>query len=58
MGNIAVHEFIALDGMCEDPSRTVEYGFEPEMGETFGGITGSSTAIVLGRKTFEMFAPA
>ena len=57
MGNIAVHEFIALDGMCEDPSRTVEYGFKPEMGETFGVDHGFVDGDRAGRKTFEMFAP-
>src|SRR3712207_5058045 len=28
------------------------------MGETLGAITGASTGILLGRRTFEMFAPA
>jgi dihydrofolate reductase len=58
MGKIAVHEFIALDGVFEDPSWTFEFGFDPRMGETLGAITGASTAILLGRTTFEMFAPA
>jgi dihydrofolate reductase len=58
MGSIAVHEFIALDGVFEDPSWTFAYGFDPRMGETIGAITDSSTAILLGRTTFEMFAPA
>jgi dihydrofolate reductase len=58
MGTIAVHEFIALDGVFEDPSWTFEYGFDPRMGETLGAITGAATAILLGRTTFEMFAPA
>ena len=58
MGTIAVHEFIALDGVYEDPSWTFDYGFHPKMGETLGTITDSSKAILLGRKTFEMFAPA
>ena len=58
MGAIAVHEFIALDGVFEDPRWTFEYGFHPKMGETIGAITEASTAILLGRTTFEMFAPA
>ena len=58
MGSIGVHEFISLDGVFEDPSWTFEFGFEPEMGETLASITGRSTAILLGRTTFEMFAPA
>ncbi|KNX38305.1 dihydrofolate reductase family protein [Luteipulveratus halotolerans] len=58
MGTIAAHEFMAVDGVFEDPSWTFEYGFDPKMGETLGAITGSASAILLGRKTFEMFAPA
>jgi dihydrofolate reductase len=58
MGSIGVHEFISLDGVFEDPSWTFEFGFDPAMGETLAGITGPSTAILLGRTTFEMFAPA
>ncbi|MEU7629715.1 dihydrofolate reductase family protein [Nocardia sp. NPDC049220] len=58
MGAIVVHEFIALDGVFEDPSWTFEYGFDPKMGETLGAITAESKAILLGRTTFEMFAPA
>ncbi|MBV9319848.1 MAG: dihydrofolate reductase family protein, partial [Mycobacterium sp.] len=58
MGAIAVHEFIALDGVFEDPSWTADYGFDPAMGETIAALTGASTAILLGRCTFEMFAPA
>ena len=58
MAAIAVHEFIALDGVFEDPSWTFDYGFDPQMGEDLGEITGASGAILLGRTTFEMFAPA
>ncbi|MGK8524323.1 dihydrofolate reductase family protein [Nocardia asteroides] len=58
MGTIAVHEFIALDGVYEDPSWTFDYGFDPKMGETLGAITSAAKAILLGRTTFEMFAPA
>src|SRR5712691_7868535 len=58
MGAIKVHEFIALDGVYENPSWTFEFGFDPKMGETLGAITGSCRAILLGRRTFEMFAPA
>jgi dihydrofolate reductase len=58
MGSIAVHEFISLDGVFEDPRWTSDYGFDPSMGETLGAITGASKAILLGRKTYEMFAPA
>ncbi|WP_330231516.1 dihydrofolate reductase family protein [Nocardia sp. NBC_00508] len=58
MGTIAVHEFITLDGVYENPSWTFEYGFDPKMGETLGAITSAAKAILLGRTTFEMFAPA
>ena len=58
MGTIGVHEFIALDGVYEDPSWTFEYGFDPKMGDQIGAMTDKSDAILLGRNTFEMFAPA
>jgi dihydrofolate reductase len=58
MGTIAVHEFISLDGVFENPSWTAEFGFDPAMGETLGAITGASTGILLGRSTYEMFGPA
>lgn len=58
MGAIKVHEFIALDGVYEDPSWTFGYGFDPKMGEAIGAAMGSCEAILLGRRTFEMFAPA
>src|SRR4051812_44434007 len=58
MGKIAVHEFVSLDGVFEDPRWTFDYGFDPKMGETIGAITAESKAILLGRKTYEMFYPA
>lgn len=58
MATIAVHEFIALDGVFEAPSWTFDYGFDPKMGETLSTITEQANAILLGRKTHEMFAPA
>jgi dihydrofolate reductase len=58
MGRIAVHEFISLDGVFEDPQWTLEYGFDPKMGESLAAITDASTSILLGRTTYEMFAPA
>lgn len=59
MGTIAVHEFISLDGVFEDPTWT--FGFDPwdpKMGTALESITGAATAILLGRTTFEAFAPA
>jgi dihydrofolate reductase len=58
VGSIAVHEFVSLDGVFEDPSWTFAFGFDPGMGETLGALTGASRAILLGRRTYEMFAPA
>jgi len=58
MGRIAVHEFIALDGVFEDPRWTFGFGFDPKMGVAIAAMTNASTAILLGRTTFEMFAPA
>ncbi|HEX9527983.1 MAG TPA: dihydrofolate reductase family protein [Streptosporangiaceae bacterium] len=55
MGTIAVHEFITLDGVIETPSWTVDYPFDPKMGEAIAAIMGK--AILLGRKTYEMFGP-
>lgn len=58
MGSIAVHEFITLDAVIEQPRWTFDYEFDPKMGEAIGGLMGSSKAILLGRRTFEEFAPA
>src|SRR3954471_20246858 len=58
MGKIAIHEFISLDGVYEDPRWTFDFGFDPKMGETLAAITGESKAILLGRKPYEMFYPA
>ena len=58
MGKILVHEFISLDGVIESPTWTAEYPFDPKMGEAIGGIMGSSKGLLLGRNTYEMFAPA
>ncbi len=58
MATIRAQEFISLDGVFESPSWTMEFGFDPAMGETLAAITGASDAILLGRTTHEMFAPA
>src|SRR5437868_2860157 len=58
MGKIIVHEFISLDGVIEDPSFTFDYPFVPKQGEAIAQAMGSCKAILLGRRTFEMFAPA
>jgi dihydrofolate reductase len=58
MGSIAVHEFISLDGVIEDPAWTADYGFDPRMGEAIAAFTMPCKAILLGRRTYEMFYPA
>jgi dihydrofolate reductase len=58
MGNIAVHEFMSLDGVIEDPTWTFDYGFDPKMAEAIAAVTTASDAILLGRRTYEMFYPA
>jgi dihydrofolate reductase len=58
VGEILVHEFITLDGVIEAPRWTMEFGFDPKMGEAIGAIMGSSQGLLLGRRTYEEFAPA
>jgi dihydrofolate reductase len=58
MGNILVHEFITLDGVIDAPTWTFDFPYDPRMGAAIGGIMGSSQAILLGRRTYEQFAPA
>jgi dihydrofolate reductase len=58
MGRIAVHEFSTLDGVVDAPTWTAEYPFDPKMGEAIGAVVSASSAILLGRTTYEMFAPA
>ena len=58
MGEIHVHEFMSLDGVIDAPLWTFPYGFHPRMGEAIGAVTARSTAILLGRTTYEMFEPA
>lgn len=58
MGTIRAHEFVSLDGVFENPSWTADYGFTDQMGQAIGGLTEASSAILLGRATYEMFAPA
>ena len=58
MATVRAHEFISLDGVFESPSWTFDFGFDPKMGEQIGALTAESDAILLGRTTYEMFAPA
>jgi dihydrofolate reductase len=58
MGSIHVHEFTTLDGVIDAPTWTFDFGFDPAMGTAIGQIMGSCKGLLLGRRTFEMFAPA
>jgi dihydrofolate reductase len=58
VGAIKVHEFTTVDGVVDVPMWTVDYGFPDDLSESIGALTGSSSGILLGRTTFEMFAPA
>ena len=58
MGAIKVHEFTTLDGVVDTPMWTVEHGFPDDLAASIGQLTSSSTAILLGRTTYQMFAPA
>src|SRR3954469_5755780 len=58
MGAIKVHEFTTVDGVVDAPMWTMEYGFPEDPSATIGALTATSSGILLGRTTFEMFAPA
>lgn len=58
MGRIVVHEFMTLDGVIENPAWSMDYGYDPKMGAAIGQIMQRSKALLLGRNTYEMFAPA
>jgi dihydrofolate reductase len=58
MGAILVQEFITLDGVIENPAWSAPYGFDPKMGAAIGQIMGSSKALLIGRVTYELFAPS
>jgi dihydrofolate reductase len=58
MGTIRVHEFTSLDGVIDAPDWTLVFGFDPAMGQDIGKLMASCDAILLGRNTYEMFAPA
>ncbi len=57
MGGILVHEFATLDGVIDEPTWARDFGFDPAMGAAIGELTSRADAILLGRKTYEMFAP-
>src|SRR4051795_8523179 len=58
MGAIHVHEFMSFDGVVDAPVWSAAYEFVPRMGELIGSFVEGSAGILLGRTTYEMFAPA
>ena len=58
VGAVKVHEFTTLDGVVDVPMWTVDYGFPDDLSASIGELTGAASGILLGRRTFEMFAPA
>jgi len=58
MGAIRVHEFMSLDGVIDAPTWTMEYSFEPRMGDAIAPLMEGCQGILLGRTTYEMFEPA
>src|SRR3954467_9084332 len=57
MGRILGREWVSLDGVFENPSWTMDYDFHAT-GEAISAFMGSAEAILLGRRTYEMFEPA
>ena len=58
MNEIHVHQFMTLDGVADAPMWSFDYEFLPEMAARLTSVTDRSTAILLGRNTYEMFEPA
>ena len=58
MGAIRVHEFTTVDGVVDAPMWTMDYGFPDDLAASIGALTAPAQGILLGRTTFEMFAPA
>src|SRR5947209_13340095 len=58
MGAITVHEFTTVDGVVDVPMWTADYGFPDDLSAAIAAQTGAASGILLGRRTFEMFAPA
>ncbi len=58
MSAIRVHEFTTVDGVVDAPMWTMDYGFPDDLAASIGALTAPATGILLGRTTFEMFAPA
>src|SRR5438552_3951709 len=57
MGRIVVHEFCTLDGVIDNPAWSMEFSFDPKMSCAIARIMQSSKALLMGRNTYELFAP-
>jgi dihydrofolate reductase len=49
---------MSLDGVIDAPTWTFDYGLPRQMAETIGAVTERCRGILLGRTTYEAFAPA
>lgn len=58
MGKIKVHEFATVDASVGAPMWTMDFPWTPEQTADTAALTAGATAILLGRTTYEMFAPA
>lgn len=58
MGKIKVHEFATVDASIGAPMWTMDFPWTPEQTADTEALTAGATAILLGRTTYEMFAPA
>ncbi|MGH3434564.1 MAG: dihydrofolate reductase family protein [Thermocrispum sp.] len=58
MGEVHVHEFVSLDGVIDAPVWTFDYPWDPKMSDALRAVTDGCRGILLGRTTYEMFAPA
>ncbi|SDU91192.1 Dihydrofolate reductase [Microlunatus sagamiharensis] len=57
MGAIKVHEFTTLDGSVGVPMWTADFPWTDQQTEDTAALTRDAHAILLGRTTYEMFAP-
>jgi dihydrofolate reductase len=58
MRKIVSSLFISLDGVVESPDQWTPAYWSDDLGEAMGRLMGSSDAMLLGRITYEEFAPA
>ena len=54
MRKIVAQLFVSLDGVVESPEKWV--AFDDEMGEAVNAGTGAADTLLLGRRTYEVFA--